>query len=88
MFLNYKENEEQYHLSWKSNFLGFLIIIFSSIVFNELLILHFCDLDRNIEANIKQRADNEILESYDNSFNKEYEDERTSKSGISELSFE
>ena len=67
---------------------GFLIIIFSSIVFNELLILHFCDLDRNIEANIKQRADNEILESYDNSFNKEYEDERTSKSGISELSFE
>ena len=66
--------------------LGFLIIIFSSVVFNELLILHFCQLDQNIEENIQKRADNELLENSDNSFNKEDEN-ITRESYTSELSF-
>jgi hypothetical protein len=52
---------------------GFLIIIFSSIVFNELLILHAFNLDKNIEANIQKRADSELEENSinDNSFMKD-----------------
>jgi hypothetical protein len=66
--------------------LGFLIIIFSSIVFNELLILHFCKLDQNIEENIQKRADNELLENSDNSLNKD-DGDITRESSFTELSF-
>jgi len=67
--------------------LGFLIIIFSSIVFNELLILHFYGLDTNIEANIIKRANNELMECSEDtsSFSKD-DDADTDKSVESELS--
>ena len=40
---------------------GFLLIIFTAFVFNELLILHFCGFDCNIEENIKERAESEAM---------------------------
>ena len=46
--------------------LGFFLIIFSAVVFNELLILYFCGFDKNIQANISKRAKIEFLENSDN----------------------
>ena len=40
--------------------IGFVIIIFCSLVFNEILILHFCEFDKYIEANIAQRGELEL----------------------------
>ena len=45
--------------------IGFTLIIFSALVFNEILILHFCEFDNNIEANISKRADNELINNND-----------------------
>ena len=36
-----------------------------ALVFNEILILHFCDFDENIESNLKLRADKELMAKID-----------------------
>ena len=40
---------------------GFLLIIFSAFIFNELPILHFCEFVCHIEDNIKKREESENL---------------------------
>jgi len=85
---------EEYKDNNKNNFiciaifkgLGFIIIIFSSIVFNELLILHFYGFDKNIEANIMKRANNELIECNENSSFSRDDDVDTDQSIESELS--
>ena len=64
----YKENNFAFIAVFKG--LGFLLIIFSAVVFNELLILYFCGFDNNIEANIHKRGKNEFMENneYRNTF--------------------
>ena len=61
-----KENENVY-LVFSLKLIGFLVIIFSALVYNEILELHFCSLDKNIEKNIQKRGEEEIRES--NAFN-------------------
>jgi hypothetical protein len=56
--------------------IGFIFIIFSSVVFNEILILHFCGFDKNIEGNLMIRANREIsIENEDLSISMSREDE-------------
>ena len=54
-----KENENLY-LVIPFKLIGFLIIIFSALVYNEILILHFLNFDKNIRKNIEDRGDNEL----------------------------
>ena len=46
--------------------IGFFIIILSAIIFNEILILHFCGFDKNIEVNLRKRAITELPENLEN----------------------
>ena len=64
----YKEvNEKNFLFVAIFKISGFLLIIFTAVVFNELLILHFCGFDVNIEAKIKERAKSEAMGIIDNS---------------------
>ena len=78
VFLDKEYNEKNFVFIGVFKGLGFFLIIFCSVVFNELLILHFCGLDNNIEANIQKRATNDILANNENSsfsFSRDYEDD-------------
>ena len=66
VFTDKEYNEKKFVFIATFKGLGFFLIIFSAVVFNELLILYFCGFDRNIEANISKRAKNEFLENSDN----------------------
>ena len=66
VFKDKEYNENKFILIAFFKGLGFLIIIFSALVFNEILILGFCDFDKNIEDNITKRANNEFNENNDN----------------------
>ena len=58
----YKENEDDkmiYVIIFK--ILGFLIIIFTSLVFNEIIVLKFYNFDKNIKKNIQNRGDDELI---------------------------
>ena len=41
--------------------LGFLIIIFTALVFNEIIVLKFYNFDKNIKKNIQNRGDDELI---------------------------
>ena len=43
--------------------IGLIIMLFFSLVFNEIIELNFCGLSRNTKKNINYRAKNEIIES-------------------------
>ena len=43
--------------------IGLIIMLFFSLVFNEIIELNFCGLSRNTKKNINNRAKNEIIES-------------------------
>ena len=43
--------------------IGLIIMLFFSLVFNEIIELNFCGLSRNTKKNINYRANNEIIES-------------------------
>ena len=66
IFIDEEFHEENFVFIVVFKGLGFLLIIFSAVVFNELLILYFCGFDKNIEANIRKRAKNEYLEADEN----------------------
>lgn len=58
----YKENGDDkmiYVIIFK--ILGFLIIIFTSLVFNEIIVLKFYNFDKNIKKNIQNRGDDELI---------------------------
>lgn len=61
VFIDEEYNEENFVFIAVFKGLGFLLIIFSAVVFNELLILYFCGFDKNIESNIHKRAKDEFL---------------------------
>lgn len=65
--------------------MGFLIVIFSALIFNEVLILHFYDFDKNTENNIQKRA-NEELENSEKNISKYENDNNLNDSFESELS--
>lgn len=67
--------------------IGFFIIILSSIIFNEILILHFYGFDKNIEVNLKKRANKELPiddEKTDASLSKDDEENNISMSNTYE----
>ena len=69
--------------------IGFTLIIFTALVFNEILILHFYDFDKNIEAMISERADSELKdcsEGRTSSISKDDNSINSSKTFESELS--
>ena len=39
--------------------IGFIIVIIAALIYNEILVLHFCNFDKNIETNIQKRGDKE-----------------------------
>ena len=55
-----KKDNEDFALVIIFKLIGFLIIIFSALINNEILVLHFCDFDKNIEKNIQKRGDKEL----------------------------
>ena len=61
VFIDKEYDEKNFPFIATFKGLGFLLIIFSSVVFNELLILYFCGFDKNIEDNICKRARNEFM---------------------------
>lgn len=63
-----KRENENFYLVLTLKLIGFLIIIFSALVYNEILVFHFCNFDENIEKNIKKRGEEEMRESYNLNF--------------------
>ena len=62
---------------------GFLLIIFTAFVFNEFLILHFCGLDKNIQAKISERAKRDMKEiNESNSFSFSRDDDENLSRGL------
>ena len=62
---------------------GFLLIIFTAFVFNEFLILHFCGLDKNIQAKISERAKRDMKEiNESNSFSFSRDDDENLSIGL------
>ena len=60
MFINYDQNPKQYHISQKITFyILYPIVIFSVLIFNEIILLRFCGLDKNTRylLNIRQKVD-------------------------------
>ena len=57
---NKKKENENLFLVIPFKLIGFLLIIFSALVYNEILILHFLNFDKNIRKNIEDRGDNEL----------------------------
>ena len=80
VFIDEEYNEKRFIFIAVFKGLGFLLIIFSAVIFNELLILYFWGFDNNIEANIRKRAKNEFLENNESrsSASKEEDDENYS----------
>ena len=62
LFQNKEENEESYIIIIK--IVGLLIMFISSIVNNEIVILHFCNCDKNIEN--KSPKEDDIVKNVDN----------------------
>lgn len=84
IFLDKEYNEQNFLFIVIFKGLGFFLIIFCSVVFNEILIFHFCGLDNNIESNIHKRGKTEVIANSENnsfSFSKDYEEEGEEEEG-------
>ena len=78
-----KKNKKIFFLSLFFKISGFLLIIFTAFVFNEFLILHFCGLDKNIQAKISERAKRDMKEiNESNSFSFSRDDDENLSRGL------
>lgn len=60
MFVNYDQNPKQYHIIQEITFyILYPIVIFFVLIFNEIIILNFCELNKNTkyQLNIRQKVD-------------------------------
>jgi hypothetical protein len=60
MFINFDQNPKQYHIIQKITFyILYPIVIFSVLIFNEVILLNFCGLSKNTkyQLNIRQKID-------------------------------
>ena len=55
-----KKDNENIGLVITFKLVGFLIVILSALINNEILVLHFCDFDKNVQKSIQKRGDNEL----------------------------
>ena len=83
IFLYIEEDENKcqkyknIHLVIIFKLVGTLFIIFGAMVFNEILVLHCRDCDKNIKTNIQERGDRELLDNELNTFiNQKDDDDR------------
>ena len=86
VFKDKEYDEDKFILIGFFKGVGFLIIIFSALIFNEILILRFCEFDKNIEDNITKRANYEFNENNTNCSFSIDEEENKEKNYESELS--
>jgi len=85
IFLYISEDEKKYQ-KYKNigliiifKLVGTLLIIFGAMVFNEILVLHCRDCDKNIKASIQKRGDRELLENELNTFINQKDDDDDDK---------
>ncbi len=56
---NIKKDNQNSYLVVTFKLIGFIIVIIAALIYNEILVLHFCNFDKNIETNIQKRGDRE-----------------------------